>query len=364
MPASASASGTSLTPAQITAITRAGGNSMVAAAGLGLGIQPSAATKQARRLYVGGIPIEIVEAELQLFFNNALKRCDKSSRPGDAAISVYINREKKFAFVEFRSMEEATASMSFDGIEFRGQQLKVRRPSDYSASNFPPQGAIPILDLSALGIVSTQVDDGPNKVFCGGLPYQLDDDDVRELVSTWGTLKSFHMVRDRDTGIAKGFCFLEYGDPDITDDAIEGLNNLEIAGKELSVRRAGKDNDGQPPVMMPTAAPSVFSQTPTNVLVMHELVTDAELQDDNEYTEVYEDVADECRQYGQLHVLLIPRPVGPGQRAPGQGKVYAQFGTKEQAEAAREEIEGREFDGRVVSTVYMDETAFKNRQLD
>lgn len=37
---------------------------------------------------------------------------------GDAVVNVYINHEKKFAFVEMRTVEEASNAMSLDGITF------------------------------------------------------------------------------------------------------------------------------------------------------------------------------------------------------------------------------------------------------
>ena len=38
--------------------------------------------------------------------------------PGDAVVNVYINHEKKFAFVEMRTVEEASNAMALDGIVF------------------------------------------------------------------------------------------------------------------------------------------------------------------------------------------------------------------------------------------------------
>lgn len=35
---------------------------------------------------------------------------------GDAVVNVYINQEKRFAFVEMRTVEEASNAMSLDGI--------------------------------------------------------------------------------------------------------------------------------------------------------------------------------------------------------------------------------------------------------
>lgn len=37
---------------------------------------------------------------------------------GDAVVNVYINHEKKFAFVEMRTVEEASNAMALDGIVF------------------------------------------------------------------------------------------------------------------------------------------------------------------------------------------------------------------------------------------------------
>ena len=42
-----------------------------------------------------------------------------------------MNLDKNFAFLEFRSIDEATQAIAFDGINFKGQSLKIRRPHDY-----------------------------------------------------------------------------------------------------------------------------------------------------------------------------------------------------------------------------------------
>ena len=44
------------------------------------------------------------------------------SLAGDAVVNVYINHEKKFAFVEMRTVEEASNAMTLDGIIFEANQ--------------------------------------------------------------------------------------------------------------------------------------------------------------------------------------------------------------------------------------------------
>ena len=36
------------------------------------------------------------------------------------------------SLIQFRSVEETTSAMAFDGINFQGQSLKIRRPKDYA----------------------------------------------------------------------------------------------------------------------------------------------------------------------------------------------------------------------------------------
>lgn len=54
------------------------------------------------------------------------------------------------------------------------------------------------------GGISNQVPDGPNKVFVGGIPYTLTESDVIELLGSFGQLKAFHLVKDRESNTSKG----------------------------------------------------------------------------------------------------------------------------------------------------------------
>ena len=185
-------------------------------------------TKHARRLYVGGITPETLEDELGRFLNDLILKaveCSWDDNKG-AVLDVYINREKCFAFVELKSVELTTACISFDGIKFtnaRGiattlrlavivvycvmitssyylflPRCRVRRPNDFKPDQVPTiLRPVPSVNMARLGLVSSLVNDGPDKVFVGGLPYNLKDEDVKELLSVFGPLKSFHLVCSR-----------------------------------------------------------------------------------------------------------------------------------------------------------------------
>lgn len=66
--------------------------------------------------------------------------------------------------------------MAFDGINFKGQSLKIRRPHDYQPMpGMTDSGAAVSLPG---GVISTVVPDSPHKIFIGGLPNYLNEDQV------------------------------------------------------------------------------------------------------------------------------------------------------------------------------------------
>jgi RNA recognition motif-containing protein len=51
---------------------------------------------------------------------------------------------------------------------------------------------------------SLQMIDANERVFVGGLPYYLTEEQCRELLGSFGAIKSFDLVKDRETGNSKG----------------------------------------------------------------------------------------------------------------------------------------------------------------
>ena len=48
----------------------------------------------------------------------------------------------------------------------------------------------------------------------------------QELLTSFGQLKAFNLVKDMTSGLSKGYAFAEYLDGSITDQAIAGLNGI------------------------------------------------------------------------------------------------------------------------------------------
>lgn len=318
--------------------------------------------RQAKRLYVGQIPFGIEEKPMADFFNETMEKLNMADTT--PVLSVQINHDKNYAFVEFQTPEQATAAMAFDGIMFQGQQLKIRRPKDYQ----PPVNG-EYLDTPPVqlpGLVSTNVPDTPDKIFIGGLPTYLNDDQVVELLKSFGELRAFNLVKDLVTGVSKGFAFCEYADPSVTDLACQGLNNMELGDRKLVVQRAsvGAKHGLVPGELQHTAqlhavveylpTSGIAEDDATRILQLMNMVTPEELEDDDEYQDIWEDIAEECSKFGTIIDMKIPRP-SRDHAVPGSGLIFVRYETKEQALEALRALAGRKFADRTVVASFIDE---------
>ncbi|XP_064627031.1 splicing factor U2AF 50 kDa subunit-like [Lineus longissimus] len=323
----------------------------------------SAISRQARRLYIGNIPFGCTEEDMMNFFNQQMKIARLAQAEGNPVIAVQINLDKNFAFLEFRSVDETTQAMAFDGIHFKTQSLKIRRPRDYQ----PLPGMAETPSVAVPGVVSTVVPDSQHKIFIGGLPNYLNEDQVKELLTSFGPLKAFNLVKDSATGLSKGYAFCEYLEINITDTACTGLNGMQLGDKKLIVQRASvgaknaQANQQAVQIQVPGLNMGVSNQI-TNVLCLLNMVTPEDLVDDEEYEDIVDDVREECGKYGAVVDLEIPRPIA-GVEVPGCGKIFVEFRELEDCHRAQQALTGRKFANRVVVTSFFDPEKYKRRDF-
>ena len=81
------------------------------------------------------------------------------------------------------------------------------------------------------------------RLYVGNLPFDASDADIRTAFEAFGTVYDVSLVTDRDTGRPRGFGFVEM-DADAANAAIEGLNNKDFGGRDLTVNEARERNSG------------------------------------------------------------------------------------------------------------------------
>lgn len=121
-----------------TAIGLAGNAGAIVAGGGGHSCVGDPSTKVARELYIGNMPEGINEMKMVQFFNEEMSKRGMVDPQlgGMACIQARING--RFAFVEFRTVEETDRALTLNGAMCSGCSLRVGRPKAYQG---PPGSA-------------------------------------------------------------------------------------------------------------------------------------------------------------------------------------------------------------------------------
>ena len=76
------------------------------------------------------------------------------------------------------------------------------------------------------------------KLYVGNLAYGVTNTDLENMFAPHGTVQSAQVIMDRDTGRSKGFGFVEMGNNNEAQAAINALNGKESDGRALTVNEA------------------------------------------------------------------------------------------------------------------------------
>jgi cold-inducible RNA-binding protein len=81
------------------------------------------------------------------------------------------------------------------------------------------------------------------KLYVGNLAYGVTNADLENMFAPHGTVQSAQVIMDRDTGRSKGFGFVEMGNNNEAQAAINALNGKEADGRALTVNEARPRED-------------------------------------------------------------------------------------------------------------------------
>ena len=131
---------------------------------------------------------------------------------------------KGFGFVSYDNQTAAqTAIAAMNGFEIEGKRLKVELKKAKG-------------ELGAMG-GSEQGGPGPAgcNLFIYHCPANWGDDDLKTAFAAYGQIVSATIMKDKTTGLSKGFGFVSFDNPIAAQQAIMAMNGLEIDGKRLKV---------------------------------------------------------------------------------------------------------------------------------
>ncbi|GLT39828.1 hypothetical protein SLA2020_139970 [Shorea laevis] len=124
------------------------------------------------------------------------------------------------------------------------------------ASNSGGGGASAHPGLGSNPLKPTKEYDDTN-LYIGYLPPTMDDDSLIRLFSSHGDIVMAKVIKDRVSGLSKGYGFVKYADVQMANSAIQAMNGYRLEGRTIAVRVAGKP----PQPSVPTGPPAVTVPT-------------------------------------------------------------------------------------------------------
>ncbi|KAK9458265.1 hypothetical protein V1511DRAFT_492174 [Dipodascopsis uninucleata] len=321
-------------------------------------------SRQSKRALVSNLPSLSNEKSFIDFINNLISSIEREDTPSNddtPPITLYqFSTDKTAVLLELKTTEDATIVVAYNGIEFGGSKIVVNRPKDYVI----PEATE---DTSAYipGSISSHVRDSPNKLSVSHIPVYLTSDQILELLKEFGELKSFKLLEDKSTGESKGVAFCEFMDPQVTEIACDGLNGMELGDSVLMVRRACTGvqqsiSAGLSSIStMAELANSTSAQTGSRVLQLLNMILPEDLNDNDEYEDIKEDVIEECSKFGTVMDVKIPRPTASNKNTSGLGKIFVRFEKEESCVSALKSLAGRKFADRTVVTTFFPEENYE-----
>lgn len=322
-------------------------------------VQLTQATRPLRRLHIENLPSLATEDMLigclnEFLLSSSASHIQRSKQP---CLSCVINKDKRQAFVEFLTPEDATAALSFDGRSFGGSSLKIRRPKEYVEMAH----VAPKKPSEEIKLISDVVADSPHKIFIAGISGVISSEMLMEIVSSFGPLAAYRFLFNEDLG---GACaFLEYIDHSITSKACAGLNGMKLGGGILTAVNVFPNsteqafNEASPFYGIPDSAKSLLEE-PTKVLQLKNVFDQEEylLLSKSELEEILEDVRVECARFGAVKSINVVEYPASSDNTTGD--------TITECEDGSTKIEPKEYGGNVSCTETGVECSVLNQSTD
>ncbi len=80
--------------------------------------------------------------------------------------------------------------------------------------------------------------DNKKKVYVGNLSYTVTTDELRKMFTEFGEVVDATVITDKMSGRSKGFGFVEYGEEEMAQKAVDEMNGKEVEARKLVVNFA------------------------------------------------------------------------------------------------------------------------------
>ncbi|KAI3777902.1 hypothetical protein L1987_47705 [Smallanthus sonchifolius] len=174
----------------------------------------------AGKLFVGGIAWETSEESFSNYFSNYGNLTDSV-----IMMDKITGRPRGFGFVTFANPADADKVLEQDHV-IDGRPVEVKR-------TVPRENA-----QGSRGVSRTK------KIFVGGIPLTLTEDELREYFSNYGDIVEHQIMLDHVTGRSRGFGFVTFDSEEAVDKIFADGQIHELGGKQVEIKRAEPKRGG------------------------------------------------------------------------------------------------------------------------
>jgi hypothetical protein len=224
-----------------------------------------------KKLYIGNLPSGMTPPSLIKMLNLTLQ----TLKPDDFSkeqpvIGAWVSPDGHYAFVEFRTAEEATKGFILNGFKIMDVPLKIGRPKTYQ------------------GLPQTMEERGPSNTVAAIL--------------------------------------------------MKNKENIQVKKYKVVL--------------------------PTKVLCLNSIIKGLDIEDDEIYNEIKEDIKTECEKYGTVLDVFMPRKDVEDNETPGMGNAYIMFENIEQSKLAKKFLSLKRFNNKLIYIQYIPEENFINKNFE
>lgn len=76
------------------------------------------------------------------------------------------------------------------------------------------------------------------RIYIGGLSFNITDDSLRDAFNNYGEIVDATIIRERETGLSRGFGFVTFSDDVSAQSAIDDLDGSEYEGRTITISRS------------------------------------------------------------------------------------------------------------------------------
>ena len=157
----------------------------------------------------------------------------------------------EYYIIEVERHEQVLIMKNLDGVEWLNHRIRIESPKDFFKDYNDTKGQIAIRQrINESKLFSNLAQDNLNKnnntnnkynynrLLMTGLPYNIEEKEVKKIVESYGQIKYFNLINKKNSDeISYTLCFFEYELPQNTYKALKGLNNMTFADRQLKVQR-------------------------------------------------------------------------------------------------------------------------------